>query len=69
MPYHYIKRDTEVIIKKSRGVLPTRPKDEQVILRGLNDQLWDLLMSCWIAEPAQRPTISHVLERLDEARC
>ncbi|EIN03835.1 TKL/TKL-ccin protein kinase [Punctularia strigosozonata HHB-11173 SS5] len=63
-PYSTIKRDTEVIIKKHHGMKPVRPTDDKTVSRGLDDNLWELLLWCWESPPAKRPTISQVLERL-----
>jgi len=46
------------------GNRPDRPWFRSKILMG--DRLWDVLSKCWAANPAERLTISEVLERFDE---
>jgi len=60
-PYNNIKHTTEVVIRSAKGEQPPRPMDPKVIRRGLTDELWMLLGSCWINEPSRRPTIQQVL--------
>jgi len=62
-PYSYIKHTTEVVIKSARGIRPRRPTEFHMVQRGLDDNLWDLLISCW-GEAALRPSIQQVLARL-----
>jgi len=63
-PYSYIKHTTEVIIKSAQGARPRRPTELHIIARGLNDNLWDVMTSCWSNDPAARPFIDQVLARL-----
>ncbi|KZP24577.1 kinase-like protein [Athelia psychrophila] len=65
-PYAYIKHTTEVVIKSAMGARPRRPTDPQVIARGLDDSLWQLMGDCW-GEQTTRPSIQGVLDRLPRA--
>ncbi|KAJ6460773.1 kinase-like domain-containing protein [Mycena vitilis] len=63
VPYDYIKRTSEVVIKSVQGgEHPQRPTDPAVINRGLNDEIWMLLNHCWASVPSERPTIQTVLD-------
>ncbi|KAK7016019.1 kinase-like domain-containing protein [Favolaschia claudopus] len=46
----------------ARGEQPLRPMDNNVLTRGLDDELWGLLTRCWAIIPAERPTIQSVLD-------
>ncbi|KAF8211333.1 kinase-like domain-containing protein [Mycena galopus ATCC 62051] len=61
-PYNNIKHTTEVVIRSAKGEHPPRPTDPKVLRRGLDDNMWALLVACWATEPLQRPTIQQVLE-------
>jgi hypothetical protein len=60
-PYSHIKHTTEVVIRASQGERPGRPTDPSVVERGLDDQIWSLLVQCWAIDSAERPTIPQVL--------
>jgi len=63
-PFAETRRTTEVIIKVREGKRPARPTEVEVGERGLDDKLWGLLVRCWDAKPANRPTIDEVLANL-----
>jgi len=51
VPYHHRRYDTVVILDIIRGTRPPRPDKDLV-----SDGMWDLLCSCWQAQPDKRPT-------------
>ncbi|KAK6984534.1 kinase-like domain-containing protein [Favolaschia claudopus] len=61
-PYSDIKHTLEVVIRAARGEQPLRPMDNNVLTRGLDDELWGLLTRCWAIIPEERPTIQSVLD-------
>jgi serine/threonine protein kinase len=63
-PYSYIKHTTEVVIKSSTGARPRRPTEPYIIARGLDDNLWGLMTTCWNDDPTARPSIDQVLAQL-----
>ncbi|KAL5514114.1 hypothetical protein ACEPAG_2875 [Sanghuangporus baumii] len=63
-PYSHIKRNSEVLIKMGGGERPLRPEGTEIIERGLDDKLWNLLIRCWAADLAERPTIHEVITEL-----
>ncbi|KZS96383.1 kinase-like protein [Sistotremastrum niveocremeum HHB9708] len=46
------------------GRVPEQPTQEDVLARGLDDNLWEVVKSCWAFIPTERPTITDVLERV-----
>ncbi|KAI5115920.1 hypothetical protein M0805_005351 [Coniferiporia weirii] len=63
-PFAHIKRTPQVLIEMQHGVRPIRPVGREYVERGLDDNLWNLLLRCWDADPKKRPTIYEVLESL-----
>jgi len=47
-----------------RGDLPEKPMDEDIISRGLEDEMWGLMTHCWNSESAQRPSAKFMSRRL-----
>ncbi|KDQ11692.1 hypothetical protein BOTBODRAFT_449167 [Botryobasidium botryosum FD-172 SS1] len=56
-----------IIFVVSRGELPPRPLSEDVISRGLDDNMWRLMEHCWNLNPSERPTIQHIARHLRPA--
>ncbi|KAF8636240.1 hypothetical protein AX17_003725 [Amanita inopinata Kibby_2008] len=63
-PYARVTRIGQVIKRLTAGTHPDRPNDPRAIERGLNDDMWELLESCWSLQPADRPSIEKVMARL-----
>jgi len=53
LPYHYLRRDAEVLLELTRGLQPSRPSE-------VADEHWSLISRCWADEPVARPGISDV---------
>ncbi|KAH8112908.1 kinase-like domain-containing protein [Phellopilus nigrolimitatus] len=66
-PYHHLRSDPQVIIQVHAGILPNRPAEHT----GFDDDLWDLCMDCWAANPKLRPSTQVIAKRLWslELRC
>ena len=62
------KNNTRIILTVMRGILPERPMDKSIISRGLDDNMWELMVDCWMMDPSQRPSAATVLERLNRLR-
>ncbi|KAG6828025.1 hypothetical protein H0H92_009600 [Tricholoma furcatifolium] len=43
---------------------PGRPNKSVHLKRGLTDNMWDLIESCWADSPSQRPTAAQIVARL-----
>jgi hypothetical protein len=54
-----------VMLKVTNGVRPERPTDAEVL--GLTDAVWGLMEACWNQQWNERPAVSIVLSRLNEA--
>ena len=46
------------------GERPDRPQEAQEL--GLTDPMWGMTVCCWRQDPAQRPTMTEVIELLRE---
>jgi hypothetical protein len=63
-PFHEIPYDFSVIAEVTKGRRPSRPSDDPSHIRGLNDNLWGLIESCWNHNPDSRPEAGQIVERL-----
>ncbi|KAJ7440163.1 kinase-like domain-containing protein [Mycena latifolia] len=57
-PFFEIPRDVTVSIKVLGGLRPSRPETLPP------DALWVLLQDCWEEEPAKRPDVKRIIQRL-----
>lgn len=64
-PYRTIRMHTEAVVRAASGRKPDRPLEDEVVKRGMNDELWDCLMQCWSLEPEKRPSIEDFIQVLD----
>ena len=46
------------------GKRPSRPLDEVSRIRGLNNEIWNIIEACWTQDPNARPSATEVVERL-----
>ena len=61
------KRATAIVLMLVlKGEHPARPRDAEVVERGLDDSLWGLLESCWAFNPDDRPSMDEVLAELPQ---
>jgi len=51
-------------LKIMSGERPARPQEAQEL--GLTDSVWDMTLKCWRQDPADRPTVTGVVELLRE---
>ncbi|KDQ57135.1 hypothetical protein JAAARDRAFT_78967 [Jaapia argillacea MUCL 33604] len=58
-------RRSEVAIELYFGNIPARPIEPVVISRGLNDDMWDLMVRCWVKDRFSRPDIHEVLAAVE----
>jgi len=61
-PFHDIARDVTVILKVMIAERPTRPTADMG--RMMSDELWNLVEVCWKQDPAERPEMVDVVERM-----
>ena len=62
MPF-YEYTGPAAVFQIARGERPKKP--DFTMTRGYTQELWDMGMSCWDADPTKRPTIDHVLNTLE----
>ena len=63
-PFHDIQKDFRVIGAVTQGNRPLRPLDDRCRVRGLNDEIWSIIETCWAQEPDQRPSADQIVGRL-----
>ncbi|KIJ11645.1 hypothetical protein PAXINDRAFT_84205 [Paxillus involutus ATCC 200175] len=56
IPYHYVKRDAQIIMDISQGINPRRPMEPAI-----DDRDWELIQRCWRHEPHSRPSDEDVI--------
>ena len=59
-PYAHRRRDAEVIADLISKRLPHRPIEQAVQTRGLTDDLWNMMLSCWKLDPRKRPDMKSI---------
>ncbi|KZV84803.1 hypothetical protein EXIGLDRAFT_841918 [Exidia glandulosa HHB12029] len=59
-------RDPKVMRMIASGAKPNRPgPDSLPTQRGLNEEIWAMLLRCWEISPAARPSITEVVKVFD----
>ncbi|EIN07822.1 kinase-like protein, partial [Punctularia strigosozonata HHB-11173 SS5] len=62
-PFYNIPHELVVLLKVRDGKRPERPLHARAL--GLDDFIWsNVISSCWVARPSERPRILEVLNRL-----
>jgi hypothetical protein len=64
IPFYEDRSDMRVILGLIDGLRPSRPEGDSCRIRGLTDEVWNLIETCWAEDPSQRPTATQVVERL-----
>lgn len=54
--------------KTLKGEHPSRPSDTNCLERGLTDDLWLLMQSCWSSSPQDRPNATHITQCLPHVK-
>jgi len=67
LPFSEIANNIAVVAMVISGTLPARPKDSEIVARGLDDRMWGLMKECCDTRPEKRPTAEYVLHRLRAA--
>src|ERR1700691_4049229 len=64
VPFHDVKSDYRIMAAVRDGTRPPRPSDNICHIRGLDDEIWTIIESCWIQEPSYRQNARQIVERL-----
>jgi hypothetical protein len=67
-PFSTVKTGDRAGSKIKKGERPPRPQIEEAFSRGLDNDVWELLVRCWTHDPADRPDMSEVLESLYQCK-
>ncbi|KDQ10452.1 hypothetical protein BOTBODRAFT_36149 [Botryobasidium botryosum FD-172 SS1] len=68
IPFFYLSDCTcTLYIIMSKGGFPERPLGKDVVARGLDDSMWELMKSCWSIDPTQRPSAAIIADHLKAA--
>ncbi|KDQ09874.1 hypothetical protein BOTBODRAFT_505351 [Botryobasidium botryosum FD-172 SS1] len=69
VPFAHILNDRDDKLKTiaRRGDFPERPCAADVVARGLDDGMWQLMTECWDVNPGHRPSADNILLRLSSA--
>ncbi|KAG8845082.1 hypothetical protein FRB96_002730, partial [Tulasnella sp. 330] len=67
-PYHTIRSIGSLVNMIIRNVTPRREDYTEASVLLQDDQLWDLLESCWMGDPEKRPSMDLVVEKLEIIR-
>lgn len=60
IPFYEIKIEFKVMQAITKGKRPARPPQDICRTRGLTDQMWDIVESCWTMLPSSRPTAGDI---------
>ena len=64
IPFYQLHNIFNVLARVKKGQRPIRPTDELSKVRGLTDEVWDLVEICWSSDPTHRLTATDVVEQL-----
>ncbi|KAG6824283.1 hypothetical protein H0H92_007345 [Tricholoma furcatifolium] len=66
VPFAHLFRDATIVNRVLAGERPARPANPSLSWSawGLTEDIWKLMETCWNSDPAQRPNVSVVIERL-----
>jgi len=63
VPFSEILKDVQVIAKVQHGARPVRP-DSDHGGQSITDDLWDVVQSCWLTNPGERPAMKDIATQL-----
>ncbi|KDQ08605.1 hypothetical protein BOTBODRAFT_118317, partial [Botryobasidium botryosum FD-172 SS1] len=67
-PLFYLEHEAMVTMKVlSSDPFPQRPDKQEVMARGLDDSMWQLMTNCWHVVPSKRPSAAKLVARLTAA--
>ena len=71
VPFYEISNEFRVILAVTRAERPLRPPHNLRKIHGISEPVvWALIESCWVQEPAKRPTASQIVDYLrSEMHC
>lgn len=67
-PYSEVAVDIAVLRLLIDGKAPKRPKGKEYVENGLDDDMWDLIKSCWKKKLGSRPGVQTIRTKLAAIR-
>ena len=64
IPFHELSNDCAVLLKVVKGIRPSRPIEVSTACH-LDDDIWNLIETCWSSDPNNRPQALDVVQFLD----
>ncbi|KIM90339.1 hypothetical protein PILCRDRAFT_812075 [Piloderma croceum F 1598] len=61
LPLNEIIHDYRIIISVRKGGRPLRPSDDRSRIRGLDNEIWTIVQTCWAQDPKCRPTAHQIV--------
>ena len=63
IPFHDLN-NYAISLAVTQGIRPRRPLHDLCRIRGLNDDIWAIMETCWAEKPSERPSASQIKDRL-----
>ena len=63
-PFYYIPVEARIILSVLAGRRPAWPSDNSSRVRGLSDEMRELVETCWDQKPTNRPTATQIVQQL-----
>ncbi|KIM79496.1 hypothetical protein PILCRDRAFT_823402 [Piloderma croceum F 1598] len=67
LPFHNISKDSGIMCAVLKGKRPPRPSDDRSRIRGLNNEIWNIIETCWAKKPGRRLSAEQIVERLNSS--
>ncbi|KDQ53654.1 hypothetical protein JAAARDRAFT_698226 [Jaapia argillacea MUCL 33604] len=64
-PFAHLPNDLVHAYVTKEDRRPERPSDLDVVVHGLDDSMWDIVLECWCRESSARPRAVDLVRRLD----
>ncbi|EMD31916.1 hypothetical protein CERSUDRAFT_119236 [Gelatoporia subvermispora B] len=66
-PFHECTNPGHIVLSITKGLRPSQRALSYAMDVGLTDDIWSLMEECWVSDPTDRPSASHILGCLEQA--